>query len=272
MNLPDVQQQLIKSIPINRVGVKDIDFPMLVQVKGKGSVLTHAVVNIYSSLNYKTRGISMSRAPEVLMKYRYKAFSRTIVKRFLKELKRRMGAEEVYVELKFSYFANKKAPVSKKVSVMSYDCYFIGKLTNKSFRFLIGVTVPVASVCPCSKAISKYGAHNQRCLVTVTLESKKIVWFEDLIHLIEKQGSCDLYTVLKRPDEKFITESGYENAKFVEDIVRDVALKVQEIPGVNWFKVKVESFESIHNHQALAYVERVKKGKRWRKSVRSLRG
>lgn len=262
-----------RGITINRVGITNIDFPIYIQTQTARKVLCYAKVSLYSSLVSSIKGTNMSRYIEVLMKWRYKSFSRISLWKFLYELQKKVETDEVYAEISFPYFIDKIAPVSKKSSPVAYTCSFIGHLTRHTYRFLLHVQVPVTSVCPCSKEISKYGAHGQRSKIDVTIESKRrtLVWFEDLIKLVEKQGSCEVFPVLKRVDEKFVTEKAYENPKFVEDIARDVALSLQTVKGVCWFKVRVQNYESIHNHDVVCYIERVKKGNRWRKSTRSLR-
>lgn len=280
-NLPDVQATKIKSIPLNRVGISNLDFPIYVRTRQGSKVLCHSVVNMYVSLKHNLKGINMSRFSATLMRHKFTSFSSNTIYRFLYKLQQSMESQDAYIELNFKYFITKKAPVSKKDSVLAYNCSFIGHL-GKNYRFLLRTEVPVTSLCPCSKTMSiknrsegiGKGAHNQRGVITVTVEPKagqKPVWIEDLIALIEQQGSCELFSLLKRPDEKYVTERAYENPKFVEDIARDTAIALQNSNRVKWIKVKVENFESIHTHNAVCYVERVKKGKVWRCSRRSLR-
>jgi len=266
MNLPDIQNDKINSIKINRVGVSNVDFPIYVRTKYGGKVLCYAKVGIYISLKHNIRGINMSRCVRSLMKYRYTSFDRRTLWNFLYDIKKKNESDDVYAEITFKYFTDKEAPVTKEKSVLAHDCTFIGCI-NKSnkYRFRLRVKVTGTSVCPCSKHISEYGAHNQRCIATVTVETKKkhTLWFEDLIRLVEAQFSSELYTVLKRPDEKYVTEKGYENAKFVEDIARDIALALQKTNLLRWYKVKVESEESIHMHNAVAYICRVLSNNKW---------
>ena len=273
--LPDVQKMKDRrGIPINRVGVSNIDFPIYIKTKkGEKKVLCYANVNLYGSLHHNVKGTNMSRFIESLMKYRYTSFSRWVIWKFLYDLKRKTESNDVYIEVTFKYFIDKKAPVSKRVSTMAYNCTFIGKLSNNKYTFNLKVAVPITSLCPCSKEMSKYGAHNQRGTVTVTVEPKRkgVVWIEDLIKLVEQEGSCELYPVLKRPDEKYVTERAFENPKFVEDIARDVAGSLQKLKALRRFKIKVENYESIHAHNAVCYIERVLKGLRWRQAYKSLR-
>jgi len=267
MNLPDIQNVKVNSIKINRVGVSNVDFPIYIKSKSGEKVLCYAKVNIYMSLKRNLRGIHMSRATQSLMKYRYTSFDRWVLWKFLYDLKRRSDSDDVYAEITFKYFTDKEAPVTKEKSVLAHDCTFIGHINkNNHYTFRLRVKVTGTSVCPCSRSISKVGAHNQRSIATVTVETKKkrTLWFEDLIKLVEEQFSCEVYSVLKRPDEKYVTEKGYENAKFVEDIARDIALALQKTNLLRWYKVKVENEESIHMHNAVAYICRVLKGgKKW---------
>ncbi len=278
-NLPDVQATKVKSIPLNRVGISKLDFPIHIKSQSGEKVLCYSMVDLYVSLANHLKGINMSRFSTALMKYKYSSFSSGTICRFLYHLKNRMGSTDSYIEMNFKYFITKKSPKTKLESVLAYNCSFIGHL-GSHYRFLLKVEVPVTSVCPCSKQMSLeegknygHGAHNQRGIITVTVEPKmhQIVWIEDLIKLIEGQGSCELYSLLKRPDEKYVTEKAYNNPKFVEDIARDVAYALQGINQLSWFKIKVENEESIHTHNAVCYVERALKSKRWTCSKRSLR-
>ena len=266
VDLPDIQNTKVNSIKINRVGVSNVDFPIYIKTKGGNKVLCYAKVNIYMSLKHNVRGINMSRCTRSLMRYRYTSFDRWVLWKFLYDLKKKNDSDDVYAEITFKYFVDKVAPVTKEKSVIAHECTFIGCIDkDNKYTFRLRVKVLGASVCPCSKHISKYGAHNQRCVATVTVETKKkrTFWFEDLIKLIESQFSSEIFTVLKRPDEKYVTEKGYENAKFVEDIARDIALALQKTNLLKWYKVKVESEESIHAHNAVAYICRELRNNRW---------
>ncbi|MHA1754285.1 MAG: GTP cyclohydrolase FolE2 [Candidatus Odinarchaeia archaeon] len=272
--LPDIQNTKINSIKINRVGVANVDFPIYIKTKKGSKILCYAKVNIYMSLKNTQRGINMSRCVQTLMKYRYTSFSRWVLWKFLYDLKRRNNSEDVYAEINFKYFMDKIAPVSKEKSTMAYDCSFIGYINRDNiYTFNLKVTVIGTSLCPCSKEMSLVdkkralgkGAHNQRSLVTVTIETKhkRTMWIEDLIKIIEKQFSSEVYPVLKRPDEKFVTEKAYKNPKFVEDIARGISLALQQTNILKRFKIKVQNFESIHTHDAVAYITRKLKGKKW---------
>ncbi|MEZ0209326.1 MAG: GTP cyclohydrolase FolE2, partial [Methylophilus sp.] len=177
----------------------------------------------------------------------------------LRQMVERLEAESGYVEMRFPYFINKAAPVSGVKSLLDYEVTFIGEIKNGQFEITVQVMVPVTSLCPCSKQISNYGAHNQRSHVTVTALLNEFMWLEDLITLVEDQASCQLYGLLKRPDEKFVTERAYDNPKFVEDMVRDVAAQLNVEKRIVKYVVESENFESIHNHSAYALIERDKR-------------
>lgn len=276
-HLPDVQSDKdLRGIPLNRVGVGGIPFPLTIRQRGGGTQLVHATIEMFGSLLHKIKGTNMSRFSEVLMEWHKRPLSGTNFKELLMQLKRSLKSEDVYISAAFPYFANKEAPISGKVSVMSYQCKFIGKLTKRKYDYFLQVSVPVNLTCPCSRELSLVdikkgigkGAHNQRAEITaqVKVTDPPGPWFETLVKICESCGSCELYSLLKRPDEKYVTEKGYENARFVEDAAREAAVKLQRLRNIRWIKVKVQSHESIHNHSAFAYVARGKKGNVWRKS------
>jgi len=178
----------------------------------------------------------------------------------LRDMVVRLEAETGHVEMSFPYFINKAAPVSKVKSLMDYEVTFIGEiLPGAVYRQTTRIVVPVTSLCPCSKKISERGAHNQRSHVTVTATTNDFIWIEDLVQMVEGQASCELYGLLKRTDEKFVTERAYDNPKFVEDMVRDVAGLLNSEPRIDAYIVESENFESIHNHSAYALIERDKR-------------
>jgi GTP cyclohydrolase I len=254
MRMNDIQSQRDhRKIEINKVGVKNIRYPITVLDKAKGVQHTVASVNMYVDLPHHFKGTHMSRFVEILNKYKGDIAIKNLSK-ILMEMKSKLKAKTAHIEVEFSYFIEKEAPVSKSKSLMEYICRFSGS-SNQKEDFYVGITVPITTVCPCSKEISEFGAHNQRSLVTVNLRFKKFIWIEDIIQLVEDCASCDLYSILKRPDEKFVTEKAYENPMFVEDVVREVAKKLKKDPNITWFTVESENFESIHNHSAYAYVE-----------------
>ena len=255
----DVQSQKDhRNIEIDKVGVKNIRYPITVRDKENGTQQTVASINMYVNLPHDHKGTHMSRFIEVLSEYR-RQISLENFSRILDELKNRLNAESAHMEITFPYFITKKAPISGTEGLMEYVCTFTGSVNRSKGRDLaIELRVPIATVCPCSKEISEYGAHNQRGEVRVSLRFKKFVWIEDIIRLVEESTSCEVFSVLKRNDEKFVTEKGYENPMFVEDVVREIALKLEADPNITWFAIDSENFESIHNHSAYAYIERQK--------------
>jgi GTP cyclohydrolase I len=251
----DIQNQRDhRRIEINKVGVKNIRYPVTVLDKAKGVQHTVASVNMYVDLPHRFKGTHMSRFVEILNKHKGDIAIKNLSK-ILMEMKSKLKAKTAHLEVEFPYFIEKEAPVTKARSLMEYICRFCGS-SNENEDFYVGITVPITTVCPCSKEISQFGAHNQRSVVTVNLRFKKFIWIEDIIQLVEDCASCDLYSILKRPDEKFVTEKAYENPMFVEDVVREVAKKLKKDANITWFTVESENFESIHNHSAYAYVER----------------
>jgi GTP cyclohydrolase I len=251
----DVQNQKDwRNIEINKVGVKDIRYPITVLDKNRGVQHTVASVNMYVDLPHHFKGTHMSRFVEILNKYRGSIGMKNFSK-ILNEMKAKLRAKKAHLEVEFPYFIQKSAPVTLSKSLMEYQCRFCGS-SDEVEDFYMGVTVPITTVCPCSKEISRYGAHNQRGLVTVHLRFERFIWIEDVIDLIESCASCDVYSILKRPDEQYVTERAYENPMFVEDVVREVSEKLMADENITWFTVESENFESIHNHSAYAFVER----------------
>jgi len=254
----DIQNQRDhRKIEINKVGVKNIRYPITVLDKAKRVQHTVAHVNMYVDLPHQFKGTHMSRFIEILNKYKGDISIQTF-SNILFEMKQRLRAKSAHLEVEFPYFIEKEAPVTRAKSLMEYICRFSGSSNQvEKDDFLLGIVVPITTVCPCSKEISQFGAHNQRSIVTVRLRFKRFLWIEDIVQLVEDCASCDLYSILKRPDEKFVTEKAYENPMFVEDVVREIAKRLKEDPNINWFAVESENFESIHNHSAYAYVEKV---------------
>ena len=245
-----------RNIDIDQVGVKGIRYPITVLDKNLGKQQTVAKINMYVNLPRYYKGTHMSRFVEVLNEHS----SRISLQNFsdiLSEVKERLNAESAHMEITFPYFIRKHAPVSGSEGLMEYQCCFKGSV-NKKIDLVTAIRVPICTLCPCSKEISEFGAHNQRGEVRLQVRFKKFVWIEDLIKLVEEAASTDVYSVLKREDEKFVTERAYENPKFVEDIVRDIAVKLNNDPNITWFAVESENFESIHNHNAYAYIEKNK--------------
>lgn len=253
--LMDVQgQRDSRRIDIDKVGVKNIRYPIVVKDRSRGQQHTIASVNMYVRLPHRFKGTHMSRFLEVLSAYD-QAVSVENLPGLLQEIQQRLDAEEAHIDLEFPYFIKKSAPVSQSQALMDYLVRFSGRQVKDCYRMTLGVMVPVTTLCPCSKEISDHGAHNQRSHVTVNLQFSQFVWVEEVIEWVEKNASCPLYTILKRPDEKYVTEKAYANPQFVEDMVRSVAADLEKDPRITWFTVESENFESIHNHSAYAFLE-----------------
>ena len=255
----DVQSQLDnRNINVDKVGVKDIRYPITVMDKSNGVQNTVASINMYVNLPREFKGTHMSRFIEILNEFHGNLDIREFAQ-ILEAMQDRLHAESAHVEISFPYFVNKLSPVTAAAGLMEYGCRVTGSLdAQKGYVLVLEVNVPITTVCPCSKEISCSGAHNQRGLVRLAVRFKKFIWIEDLVKLVERAASCEVYSVLKRPDEKYVTEQAYDNPKFVEDVVRDVAKELKKDPNVLWFLVDVENFESIHNHSAYACIERLK--------------
>ena len=256
--IADVQNSVdTRQIAINKVGIKDIRHPVRVKDRSSGEQHTIANFNMYVHLPHNFKGTHMSRFVEILNKHE-REISVDSFKDMLSEMATLLQAESGHIEMSFPYFVNKAAPVSGVQSLMDYNVSLIGEITGGKTTTSIKVVVPVTSLCPCSKEISRYGAHNQRSHVTVKVRTHGFVWIEEIIDIVEKEASCELYGILKRPDEKYVTERAYENPKFVEDMVRDVAACLNSDARITAYQVESENFESIHNHSAYAMIERDK--------------
>jgi len=256
--IEDVQSSKdTRQIPINKVGIKDIRHPVRVRDRSMGEQHTIACFNMYVDLPHNFKGTHMSRFVEILNQHE-REISVESFKEMLREMAERLEADSGHIEMRFPYFVNKKAPVSGVESLMDYDVTFIGEIHKGVDDMTIKVVIPVTSLCPCSKKISDYGAHNQRSHVTVNARLKEFVWVEEIIELVEQEASCELYGLLKRPDEKQVTERAYNNPKFVEDMVRDVAARLNKEDRISAYVVESENFESIHNHSAYALIEKNK--------------
>ena len=256
--IADVQNSAdTRQIAINKVGIKDIRHPIHVMDRSEGEQHTIANFNMYVNLPHNFKGTHMSRFVEILNQHE-REISVKSFKEMLSEMVVRLEAESGHVEMSFPYFVNKKAPVSGVQSLMDYEVTFLGEVLNGKPDLAVKVVVPVTSLCPCSKKISDRGAHNQRSHVTVTVRTNTFVWIEDIIDMVEKQASCELFGLLKRPDEKHVTERAYDNPKFVEDMVRDIAVQLNNDERITYYVVESENFESIHNHSAYALIEKDK--------------
>ena len=260
-NIPDVQGLPdSRKLAIDKVGIKAIRHPMRIQERSGGIQHTIAAFNMYVGLPHHFKGTHMSRFVEILEAHEREITVETF-QQMLREMVDKLEAEEGHIEMAFPYFIEKSAPVSGVKSLMDYDVTFVGEIVKGRQSFSMKVVVPVTSLCPCSKRISERGAHNQRSHVTVTARTTDFVWIEEVVDLVEKQGSCELYGLLKRPDEKYVTERAYDNPKFVEDLVRDVAAVLNLDERIQAYVVESENFESIHNHSAYALIERDKRGR-----------
>jgi GTP cyclohydrolase I len=259
--IPDVQGSPDdRRIAIDRVGVKAIRHPVVVKDRSGREQHTVATFNMYVGLPHNFKGTHMSRFVEILENHEYE-ISVDSFKRMLAETVKTLDAQTGRVEMTFPYFVRKAAPVSKVESLMDYEVTFTGEITegDSEPQVNVRVQVPVTTLCPCSKNISEYGAHNQRSHVTVSAELQSFVWIEEVIDVVEQVASCELYGLLKRPDEKYVTERAYDNPKFVEDIVRDIALVLNADERIIAYTVESENFESIHNHSAYAMVVKDKR-------------
>jgi len=244
-----------RQLRIDKVGVRGLRFP--IQIRDKERVLqnTIATIGMFVDLPHEFKGTHMSRFIEVLNSHGHIVHVENITE-ILHAMQAKLNSAVAHLEMEFPYFLVKKAPVSGLESVMDYTARFDATATGKDIDFVLTVKAGVTTLCPCSKAISRFGAHNQRGLVTVQVRSRKAIWIEDVIALVEGSASSELYSLLKRRDEKAVTERAYENPVFVEDLVRTVALKLNAHPDVTWYKVEAENFESIHNHNAYASIEK----------------
>jgi len=246
-----------RRIAIDKVGIKDIRHP--VRVRDRGGLEQHTVANfnMYVYLPHNFKGTHMSRFVQILNSQE-RELSVDSFKEMLREMSRRLESAAGHIEMRFPFFVNKRAPVTGVESLLDYEVTFIGEIHDGDPTLDIKVVVPVTSLCPCSKEIAAYGAHNQRSHVTVQVRTRGFIWIEEIIELVEREASSQLYGLLKRPDEKYVTEHAYDNPKFVEDMVRDVATRLNADERVAAYVVQSENFESIHNHSAYALIERDK--------------
>jgi GTP cyclohydrolase IB len=245
-----------RNIAIDKVGVRGVRYPIVVLDRANERQHTIGDFTLTVDLPADFKGTHMSRFLEALNENEGEINIHALPK-MLKRMRERLHAEKAHVEVTFPFFVKKVAPVTGKEGWMDFEGGFIAE-SNGSDDLVISVKVPVATLCPCSKEISKYGAHNQRGMVSVKVRAKDLVWLEEIVEMIENSASCALYPVLKRPDEKFVTEKAYENPRFVEDVVREVATAFMNDDRITWFEVEVENFESIHAHNAYAYLSRTK--------------
>lgn len=243
-----------RGLSLDKVGIRGLKYPLTLRDKNNRYQHTVAEISLYVNLPHHFRGTHMSRFIEVLEQYRG-TMSISNMEKMLLSIKDSLEASSAHLEIRFPYFIEKEAPVSRSKSLSPYSCRFLAS-HNHSLDFILEVEVPVTSLCPCSKEISQQGAHNQRGILKAQVRSKSKLWIEDLVKLIEDCASCEIYTLLKREDEKFVTEKAYERAMFVEDMVREVASRLCDLEQILWFKVEAETMESIHTHNAYACIER----------------
>ena len=254
--LTDIQKEHDhRELPIDKVGVRNLRFPIRIRDKAHVHQNTIATIGMYVDLPHQFKGTHMSRFIEVL-----NAHGNTIhvenIPKILSTMQEKLHAQTAHLEMNFPFFLEKTAPITNKTGLLDYGAAFDATANGTEIDFVLEVRVNVTTLCPCSKAISTHGAHNQRGQVTVQLRSKETVWIEDVIGLIEASASSELFSLLKRPDEKYVTEKAYENPVFVEDLVRNAATRLNEHASVIWYKVEAENFESIHNHNAYASIEK----------------
>jgi len=251
----DIQNQVDhRNIEIEKVGVKNIKYPIIVLDRKNKTQNTIATINMYVKLPHHFKGTHMSRFIEILNEYRGSINIRTLFT-IIDQMKKKLDARSAHLEIQFPYFIEKEAPVSKAKSLTEYTCRFCAS-HNEERDLYVEVNVPITTLCPCSKEISEGGAHNQRGIVTVRLRFKRFLWIEDIIREVEESASSEVYSLLKRSDEKFVTEKAYSNPMFVEDVVRHLAEKFDADPNITWYSIEAENFESIHNHNAYAFVEK----------------
>jgi GTP cyclohydrolase I len=248
-----------RDVPLERVGIARLALPMMILEKSEAYQHVVAECSLMVEVPADVRGAHLSRFVEVVTEWANRPVSSSELRSLLEETRRRSGSVSAEAEIRFTYFLPRSAPVSGMSGFLDYMCEFHGRLDGEGYEFILGAEVPITTLCPCSRAISEVGAHNQRA----TLEAKvcyadgAFIWLEDLIASLEAQASCPVFPILKRADEKYVTETAYENAKFVEDVVRDAVLSIERMSDVVWCAVRCESVESIHNHNAFASAERV---------------
>lgn len=251
-----------RKVAINKVGIKNIQYPIAITNRRGIRHNTVGTFAMYVNLPHDQKGTHMSRFVEILNEHKDDLTLQT-VERMIESMKEKLDAEQAFLNVSFPYFLEKEAPVTRSKSFMNYTVRIVGEIVRDSVNTILEIDVPVTTLCPCSKSISEYGAHNQRGLVTVRVrfndhDAKNPMDIDDLIHLVEQTSSCEVFALLKREDEKYVTEQAYENPVFVEDLVRDIALSLSSEKRITWYSVEVTNFESIHNHDAYAYIERDK--------------
>lgn len=256
--LPDVQSEAdLRGMPIDKVGVNGVKYPVTVLDKTDKKQRTVADIDMYVDLPKHFRGTHMSRFLEILNEHRG-LITMLNVDKILKKMRKKFGAASAHFSMKFTYFIEKTSPVSKIKSLLNYDCEFISSYTD-DLDFVLGVSIPVNTLCPCSKEISAYGAHNQRSFINIHVRFNDFIWIEDIVGIAERSASSPIYSLLKRSDEKYLTEMSYQNPRFVEDVVREAAVELDRDENITWFTVEVINMESIHAHNAYAIIKKDKR-------------
>lgn len=252
--MKDVQgEKDLRRVPLRHVGIKDLRWPVVLRDREKGTQHTVAKVTLAVDLPHDMRGTHMSRFVECLQTLGPVGLNE--IESILDTLKSRLQAEKAFLQLEFPYFLTKSAPVSGQTAPMDIDCVYRAE-KDDTFSLCVGAVVPIQTLCPCSKEISAYGAHNQRAFAKIELKAHELIWLEEIAAVADAGASAPVYGLLKRPDEKFVTEKAYDNPRFVEDAVREIALRLEEDDRIDWYRAEVESVESIHNHNAFAVVEK----------------
>ena len=257
--LQDTQNKVdVRNIPISRVGIKDIKYPFKISDKSGEIQSTIGTFTMSVGLPHDVKGTHMSRFVKIL-EDQEDCISIENFNDLVKNTTNILSSDSAYISVDFTYFKKKVAPVSRVESLLDYSVNFTCEVKNNVVYKYLKVVVPVTSLCPCSKNISDYGAHNQRSHISAHIRTEETVWIDDVIEMLEDQASCQIYGLLKRPDEKYVTEQAYDNPKFTEDIIRDVAVTLNKDDRITAYKIESENFESIHNHSAYAYIEKDKK-------------
>jgi len=255
--LTDVQSQADhREIPLQRVGIKDLHLPLQILEKAGSYQSVLAVITLSVDLPRHFRGTHMSRFVEICSAWSRRSFSSNEMQVLLDDTRQALNAQSSRILVGFKYFINRRAPVSGGESCLDYNCEFEGELGPAGYQFTLGVEVPIHTLCPCSKELAGYGAHNQRGYLRARIRSgDELIWIEDVVELLEAQGSTPIYPLVKREDEKYLTEHAYDNPKFVEDVLRDSIIALRTLSAVTWFQLECEDLESIHNHSAFAFQE-----------------
>lgn len=254
--MKDVQNQKDeRNIYLHQVGIRKLKYPVLIRNYEGEALPVTGEVSLFVDLDGDQKGTHMSRFVEVLTQYNQMDLKN--IRQLLEELRERLEAENSFCRIVFDYYIWKKSPVTEKGSYLAVEVEYDGALRGDEFDFEMTVRTPVTTLCPCSKEISDYSAHNQRAIVSITLRTDQYIWIEELVRIAEEASSCPVYSLLKRPDEKYVTEKAYDHPKFVEDVARDAKMCIDEMEGVHSYVIEVESMESIHNHSAYAKVEGV---------------